>query len=149
MDHRKAVSRDHFGLQPEERQLPGISRPVSQAESLLRTYREERVRRERALLLCGLAVLILSASFMALLASKLLPSQPLRPTPVGALANNPGSLAAAQAAPLAPMPAGQTKILLLGSDQRPDDPGYRTDTIILLTLDPQNSSTTRAGWTWL
>jgi LCP family protein required for cell wall assembly len=35
------------------------------------------------------------------------------------------------------VPAGQTKILLLGSDQRPDDSGYRTDVIILLTLDPQ------------
>lgn len=33
-------------------------------------------------------------------------------------------------------PAGQINILLLGSDQRPNDYGFRTDTIILLTLDP-------------
>ena len=32
-------------------------------------------------------------------------------------------------------PAGQTNILLLGSDQRPSDGGFRTDTIILLTLN--------------
>jgi polyisoprenyl-teichoic acid--peptidoglycan teichoic acid transferase len=34
-------------------------------------------------------------------------------------------------------PAEQTKILLLGSDQRPDDGGYRTDVIILLVLDSE------------
>ncbi len=32
--------------------------------------------------------------------------------------------------------AGRVKILLLGSDQRPNDPGYRTDVIILLMIDP-------------
>ncbi len=39
-----------------------------------------------------------------------------------------------------PMPAGQTKILLLGSDQRPGDNGYRTDTIILVTVDADKKS---------
>jgi LCP family protein required for cell wall assembly len=34
-----------------------------------------------------------------------------------------------------PMPAGQTKILLLGSDQRPNDNGYRTDVMMLVTID--------------
>jgi len=34
-----------------------------------------------------------------------------------------------------PLPAGQTKILLLGSDQRPNDRGYRTDTMMLVTID--------------
>jgi LCP family protein required for cell wall assembly len=34
-------------------------------------------------------------------------------------------------------PAGQTNILLLGSDQRPSDGGFRTDTIILLTLNSE------------
>jgi LCP family protein required for cell wall assembly len=38
------------------------------------------------------------------------------------------------------VPAGQTKILLLGSDQRPDDPGFRTDVIILLVLDPDKKT---------
>jgi LCP family protein required for cell wall assembly len=33
-------------------------------------------------------------------------------------------------------PEGQVNILLLGSDQRPNDGGFRTDTIILLTLNP-------------
>jgi LCP family protein required for cell wall assembly len=33
-------------------------------------------------------------------------------------------------------PADQVNILLLGSDQRPGDPSFRTDTIILLTLNP-------------
>lgn len=33
-------------------------------------------------------------------------------------------------------PAGQINILLLGSDQRPYESGLRTDTIILLTLNP-------------
>ena len=32
-------------------------------------------------------------------------------------------------------PAGQVNIMLLGSDQRPHDGGFRTDTIILLTLN--------------
>lgn len=32
-------------------------------------------------------------------------------------------------------PSGQINILLLGSDQRPDDGGFRTDTIILVTLN--------------
>jgi polyisoprenyl-teichoic acid--peptidoglycan teichoic acid transferase len=34
-----------------------------------------------------------------------------------------------------PLPAGQTKILLLGTDQRPNDGSYRTDVILLLVLD--------------
>jgi LCP family protein required for cell wall assembly len=33
-------------------------------------------------------------------------------------------------------PEGQVNIMLLGSDQRPNDGGFRTDTIILLTLNP-------------
>lgn len=33
-------------------------------------------------------------------------------------------------------PEDQVNILLLGSDQRPDEGGFRTDTIILLTIDP-------------
>jgi LCP family protein required for cell wall assembly len=35
-----------------------------------------------------------------------------------------------------PQPEGQINILLLGSDQRPYEGGFRTDTIILLTLNP-------------
>ena len=35
-----------------------------------------------------------------------------------------------------PQPSGQINILLLGSDQRPYEGGLRTDTIMLLTLNP-------------
>lgn len=37
-------------------------------------------------------------------------------------------------------PDGQVNILLLGSDQRPNDGGFRTDVIILLTLNPKDNS---------
>ncbi len=39
-----------------------------------------------------------------------------------------------------PQPEGQTNILLLGSDQRPNDGGFRTDTILLLTLNPKTGT---------
>ncbi len=35
-----------------------------------------------------------------------------------------------------PQPAGQVNILILGSDQRPNDGGFRTDAMILATLNP-------------
>jgi len=37
-------------------------------------------------------------------------------------------------------PKDQVNILLLGSDQRPDDGGFRTDTIQLLTINPQEGT---------
>jgi LCP family protein required for cell wall assembly len=37
-------------------------------------------------------------------------------------------------------PEGQVNILLLGSDQRPHDAGFRTDTIQLLTIDTRENS---------
>jgi polyisoprenyl-teichoic acid--peptidoglycan teichoic acid transferase len=37
---------------------------------------------------------------------------------------------------LLPQPEGQVNILLLGSDQRPDTGGFRTDTILLATINP-------------
>jgi len=46
------------------------------------------------------------------------------PAPIGALAQ----------------PEGQVNILLLGSDQRPNDGGFRTDVIELLTLDTKDNS---------
>jgi LCP family protein required for cell wall assembly len=39
-----------------------------------------------------------------------------------------------------PQPEGQVNILLLGSDQRPYEGGFRTDTIMLLTLNPANGT---------
>jgi polyisoprenyl-teichoic acid--peptidoglycan teichoic acid transferase len=41
---------------------------------------------------------------------------------------------------LLPQPAGQINIVLLGSDQRRDQPGLRTDTILLLTLNPRDGT---------
>ncbi|MEX2143914.1 MAG: LCP family protein [Anaerolineales bacterium] len=37
-------------------------------------------------------------------------------------------------------PAGQVNVLLLGSDQRPNDGGFRTDVVLLLTLNPNQKS---------
>ncbi len=37
-------------------------------------------------------------------------------------------------------PDGQVNILLLGSDQRPDEGGFRTDTIQLITINPNEGS---------
>lgn len=37
---------------------------------------------------------------------------------------------------LLPQPVNQVNILILGSDQRPDDGGFRTDAMILATLNP-------------
>lgn len=39
-----------------------------------------------------------------------------------------------------PQPEGQVNILLLGSDKRPNDGGFRTDVILLLTLNPEAGS---------
>ena len=45
------------------------------------------------------------------------------------------------AVPAAPLPQGERiNILLLGSDQRPYEGGFRTDTIVLLSLDPENGT---------
>ena len=41
---------------------------------------------------------------------------------------------------LLPHPDGQVNILLLGSDQRPNDGGFRTDTIQLLTINPNEKT---------
>jgi LCP family protein required for cell wall assembly len=41
--------------------------------------------------------------------------------------------------PQFPQPTNQFNILLLGSDQRPDSGGFRTDTMILVTLNPDEN----------
>jgi LCP family protein required for cell wall assembly len=38
-----------------------------------------------------------------------------------------------------PQPKGQVNILLMGSDQRPNDGGFRTDTMILITVSPEGN----------
>ncbi len=43
-------------------------------------------------------------------------------------------------AQLVPMPPGVTNILLLGSDKRPDDSGYRTDTIVIVSINKQEGT---------
>lgn len=42
-------------------------------------------------------------------------------------------------ASLLPQPKGQVNIVLLGSDQRPNDGGFRTDTMILITISPEGN----------
>jgi LCP family protein required for cell wall assembly len=39
-------------------------------------------------------------------------------------------------------PPDSVNIILLGSDQRPNIGGYRTDTLLILSLDPENNSAT-------
>jgi LCP family protein required for cell wall assembly len=41
---------------------------------------------------------------------------------------------------LLPQPSGQVNILLLGSDERPEVGGFRTDTILLLTINPEEGT---------
>ncbi|MBK5108427.1 MAG: LCP family protein [Anaerolineales bacterium] len=65
---------------------------------------------------------------------------PVPPTPepkqqIGSF-NSSGSLTTG----LIPQPKGQVNILLLGSDQRPGSYGFRTDTILLVTINPAKNS---------
>ena len=41
---------------------------------------------------------------------------------------------------LLPQPKGQVNVLLLGSDQRPNTGGFRTDTILLVTINPAKNT---------
>jgi LCP family protein required for cell wall assembly len=41
---------------------------------------------------------------------------------------------------LLPQPSGQVNVMILGSDQRPNEGGFRTDTILLLTVNPQDGT---------
>lgn len=65
---------------------------------------------------------------------------PLPPTPtplqIGQYSSPPSSTRAG----LLPQPKGQINILLLGSDQRPNSGGFRTDTIMLVTVNPADNS---------
>jgi LCP family protein required for cell wall assembly len=47
---------------------------------------------------------------------------------------------------LLPQPPGQVNIVLLGSDQRPNEGGFRTDTIILLTVNPEAGTATMTSF---
>ena len=64
-------------------------------------------------------------------------AQAFWPDPVAA----PSSYVAPPVTPApTPIPGDPVKILLLGSDQRPDDPGYRTDVMMMLQIDPKTQS---------
>ena len=54
--------------------------------------------------------------------------------------SEPVSIAIPPPAPLLPKRSGQVNIVLLGSDQRQERGGFRTDTIILLTLNPKEGT---------
>jgi LCP family protein required for cell wall assembly len=62
------------------------------------------------------------------------------PTPtemlIGQYSSNPSSAPAG----MLPQPKGQVNILLLGSDQRQGTGGFRTDTIMLVTINPAENS---------
>ena len=65
---------------------------------------------------------------------------PVPPTPepknqIGSFSSS-GSLTGG----LIPQPKGQVNVLLLGSDQRPNSGGFRTDTILLVTINPAKNS---------
>jgi LCP family protein required for cell wall assembly len=51
----------------------------------------------------------------------------------------PTSEQSSSSADLIPQPAGQVSIVLLGSDQRPDQGDFRTDVMILVTLRPDHT----------
>lgn len=53
---------------------------------------------------------------------------------------------ASNPAAVAPLPHGQMKILLLGSDQREGDSGYRTDVIILVVIDTDKNTVTAVSF---
>ena len=58
------------------------------------------------------------------------------PKPVGQYESEPGTTRAG----LIPQPKGQINVLLLGSDQRRGWGGFRTDVILLLTINPADNS---------
>lgn len=64
---------------------------------------------------------------------------PVPPTPtlqIGQYSSNPS----APRAGLLPQPKGQINILLLGSDQRRGSGGFRTDVVLLVTINPADNS---------
>jgi LCP family protein required for cell wall assembly len=67
-------------------------------------------------------------------------STPIPPTPeppkIGQFSNEPGFTPPG----LIPQPKGQINILLLGTDQRPRSYGFRTDTIVLATINPASNT---------
>ncbi len=84
------------------------------------------------------------------------PFQPLPPTPV--VTRSPRPTPQASPSPtlstLPPSSASVTNILILGSDQRPYDGGFRTDAILFVSIHPQTSSVRvvsvpRDLWVWI
>ncbi len=110
------------------RNIPSMARPINRRR---RTPRLNlNIRLDLVTVLTVVFVILASATLITLV-NVLWPKTP------SAKASTSAPVEVTQAAPVVsqPMPGGQTKILLLGSDQRPDDPGYRTDVILLITLD--------------
>jgi len=110
----------------------GYPTPRFSGAGSAKARRADRVRRNAIVLFGGAFILILCALIITCLVLIFQSfSQPTDTLPsVTAQKTSQSSVSYAQA------PAGQIKILLLGSDQRPNDNGYRTDVIILLVIDP-------------
>lgn len=136
------MENDHYNLRRDQwqnrvssrstprdpRAIASMARPADESGA---ARRPKRVHLDITVLL-GIAFVGLLCASVTLLLIMMAPSartaeQPLLPA-VGAA--NPQN-----AVIPGPAPTGQTKILLLGSDQRPEDGGYRTDVIILVVLD--------------
>ena len=99
-----------------------------------------RLRFSKSLLEFGAILLLLAITGILFLVKPHFPSLFHGSSSSG---NGAGGAVAIQVTPqeaAVPVPSGQTKILLLGSDQRTNDPGFRTDVIILVTLDPEKKT---------
>ena len=109
----------------------GYPKPRLYGAGSMKIRRADRVRRNAIVLLGSALALVLCALMFTCL---VLIFQPSSPT-TGPLSSVTDQKTGQSAVVQAPVAAGQTKILLLGSDLRPNDNGYRTDTIILVVID--------------
>jgi LCP family protein required for cell wall assembly len=71
-------------------------------------------------------------------------SSPTPAYPWGAFAGpaEPSAIEIPPPMPVVQQPTGTVNIILLGSDQRPNEGGHRTDTMMIVSLDPQNGIVT-------
>ena len=107
---------------------PMARTPASVAAQARRTV----MLRRGVILLVGILCVVLLCSAAASVALKV-----VRAFQPGSAANPAGALNGSQNGwGLPAAAAAKVNILLLGTDQRPDDSGYRTDVIILVAIDP-------------
>jgi LCP family protein required for cell wall assembly len=115
--------------------------PSPANRELVFTRRPRRRRRDLKALLVIVVALFLCSAVTALGVNLWRKSHPSTAAPVVAGQGGVPTPSAAQA-----LPNGQTKILLLGTDRRPNDAGYRTDVVLLLVLDPDKQTVTAVSF---